>query len=304
VSEAWVTWQNRQFLYDSGANDRYYTLERARGRVTFGDGNFGKIPPLGAAIRAKQYRTGGGLVGNLDSRTITQVLSAIPGVEAVFNPKPSEGGADAETLENLSLRGPQTLRHRGQAIAIQDYETMAKEASPSVAVARAIPTTDASDRYRPGWVTLVIIPHSEAPRPIPSFGLREQVRKYIEARAAADLVAAQHIQVIAPDYLPVDVEVTIVPIDAAEAGAVETRVRSALNRFLHPLRGSPEGRGWQPGRDVFLSDVAAVIERVEGVDYAKELSLLLGGVLQAEQISIAANRTVVAGEIRIRLELN
>jgi uncharacterized phage protein gp47/JayE len=304
VSEAWVTWQNRQFLYDSGANDRHYTLERARGRITFGDGIFGKIPPLGAAIRAKQYRTGGGLVGNLNSRTITQVLSAIPGVEAVFNPKPSEGGADAETLENLSLRGPQTLSHRGRAITIQDYETMAKEASPSVAVARAIPTTDANGRYRPGWVTLVIIPHSEAPRPIPSFGLREQVQKYIEARAAADLVAAGHIQVIAPDYLPVDVEVTIVPIDAAEAGAVEARVRSALNRFLHPLHGSPEGRGWQPGRDVFLSDVAAAIERVEGVDYAKELSLLVEGVLQSEQISIAANRTVVAGEIRIRLELN
>jgi uncharacterized phage protein gp47/JayE len=304
VIEAWVTWQNRQFLYDSGANDRHYTLERARGRVTFGDGISGKIPPLGAAVRAQQYRTGGGLVGNLNSRTITQVLSDIPGIEAVFNPKPSEGGADAETLENLSWRGPQTLSHRGRAIAVRDYETMAREASPSVAVVRAIPTTDASGRHRPGWVTLVIIPHSEAPRPMPSFGLREQVRKYIEARAAADLVAAQHIQVIAPDYLPVDVEVTIVPIDAAEAGAVEARVRSALNRFLHPLRGGSEGHGWQPGRDVFLSDIAAAIERVEGVDYAKELSLLLGGVLQAEQISIAANRTVVAGEIRIRLELN
>lgn len=303
VTEAWVIWQPRRFLHDSGPNDRHYLLERARGRLTFGDGDRGKIPPLGAAILAKRYRTGGGLSGNLNSHTITQVLGAVPGLESVFNPLPSEGGADAETLDRLSTRGPQTLRHRGRAITAADYETMAKEASPAVAVARAISTTDANGLSRPGWVTLVIIPYSEAPRPYPSFGMRQQVQKFIEARTAADLAATGHFQVVGPSYLPIDVEVTVVPLDAAEAGAVEQRVREALSQFLNPLRGSPDGHGWTPGRDVFLSDVASVVERVSGVDYAKALALLKAGVLQGDRIAVAPDRIVVAGDIRIRLEL-
>jgi hypothetical protein len=303
VTEAWVTWQPRRFLHDSGPNDRHYLLERARGRLTFGDGDRGKIPPLGAAILAKRYRTGGGLSGNLNSHTITQVLGAVPGLESVFNPLPSEGGADAETLDRLSTRGPQTLRHQGRAITAADYETMAKEASPAVAVARAIPTTDVNGLSRPGWVTLVIIPYSEAPRPYPSFGMRQQVQKFIEARTAADLAASGHFQVVGPSYLPVDVEVTVVPLDATEAGAVEQRVCEALSQFLNPLRGSPDGHGWTPGRDVFLSDVASVVERVSGVDYAKAIALLIEGALQGDRIAIAPDRIVVAGDIRIRLEL-
>ena len=75
----------------------------------------------------------------------------------------------------------------------------------------------------------------------------------------------------------------------------------ALQRFLHPLRGGPEGRGWEIGRDVFLSDVASVLERVEGVDFVKELSLLLDGNPQGERVSIPDDRIVVAGRLKLKL---
>ncbi len=301
VTEVWVRWESRRHLFLSGPNDRHYVLERARGRLLFGDGERGKIPPLGAAILAKQYRSGGGLAGNVAARSITQMQGAIGGVETVFNPLPAEGGADAETLERFSQRGPQTLRHRGRALSPRDYETMAKEASPAVAVARAIPTTNANGNKRPGWVTVLIIPQSQEPRPQPSFGLREQVRKFIEAHAPADLAAASQIYITGPEYFPIDVEATIVPIDPAEAGVVEGRAREALENFFHPLQGGPEGSGWELGRDVFLSDVAAVLERVDGVDYVKELTLLLNGAPQGESIKVPEDRIVVAGEIRIKL---
>jgi Baseplate J-like protein len=301
VTEVWVRWQGKQHLLFSGPNDRHYAVERARGKLLFGDGELGKIPPLGAAIAARQYRTGGGLSGNVPARAISQVLGPIGGIESAFNPRPAEGGADGEMPESLATRGPQTIRHRGRALAPQDYETMAREANASVAVARAVPCRDPGGRQSPGWVTLVIIPQSAEPRPWPSFGLREEVQKFTGARAAADLAAANHIYVTGPDYLPVDVEATLVPLDPAGAGAVEERTRHALETFLHPLRGGPNGRGWVPGRDVFLSDVASVLERVEGVDYVQELALLLNGALQGERVRVAEDRIVVAGNIRLKL---
>ena len=301
VTEVWVRWQSQKDLFFSGPADRHYIVERARGSLLFGDGDRGKIPPAGAAILARQYRAGGGLAGNVPARAISQVLGPIGGIESTFNPSPAEGGADSETLERYSLRAPQTLRHRGRAIAPRDYETLAREASAAVAFARAIPTRDPSGRPIPGWVTVLIIPQSQEPRPWPSFGLREEVQKFIEARAPADLAAAEHIYVTGPDYQPIDVEATIVPLDPAEAGAVEQSARTALERFLHPIQGGPEGRGWELGRDVFVSDVASVLERVEGVDYVKELALLLNGVLQGERVKVAVDRIVVAGDIRLKL---
>jgi hypothetical protein len=122
------------------------------------------------------------------------------------------------------------------------------------------------------------------------------VRRHLEERAPADIAAANQIYVTGPDYLPIDVAATIAPKEAGEAGAVERRARAALEEFLHPLRGGPERQGWDMGRDVYLSDVAAVIERV------KELELLKDGQLQGDRVDVSDDRVVVAGDIRLNLE--
>jgi hypothetical protein len=175
---------------------------------------------------------------------------------------------------------------------------MAYEASPAVAVARVIPNSD------PGSVSILIIPHGQEPRPQPSFGLRKQIRKFIEARAPADLSMAYQIKVIGPRYFPINVEATLAPIDPAETGMVERRVRESLEEFFHPLRGGPERRGWELGRDVFLSDVAAILERAEGVDYVETLVLSSppSGAVPTEGVEVPDNQVVVAGSIRLKLK--
>ena len=301
VIEAWVRWHEVPTLFFATASERVYAVERIRGRLRFGDGNHGKMPAEGAAILARRYQSGGGLRGNVAGNTITQLLAPVAGVQGVFNPRAAEGGGDAETPEQLLIRGPKTLRHRGRALLPEDYETLARESSTAVAFARAIPTRNADGRKVAGWVTLLIIPQSDERRPWPSFGLREEVRKFIEAHAPADLAAAEQIYVTGPQYLEIDIETTIAPVNPEDAGEIEIAVRAALETFFHPLRGGPEGRGWALGRDVFLSDVASVLERVPGVDYVKELSLLRESVLEDERVSVPDDRIVVAGEIKIKL---
>jgi hypothetical protein len=301
VTEVWVRWRSQPNLLFSAANSRDYIVDRARGRLIFGDGEHGKTPPPGAAVLARQYRAGGGLMGNIRARKLAQVLGPIGGLEEAFNPVPASGGADGETPESLLERGSQTLRRRGRALSLRDFETMACESSASVAFARALPCCDPAGRTVPGWVTVVIFPQSGDARPWPSFGLREQVRTFIGKQAAAALAGGAQISVTGPNYRPVDVEATIAPIDFSEAGAVEQSTRHALETFLHPLRGGPSGRGWEPGRDVYLSDVSAVLEKVAGVDFVKELALLVDGGLQGEHVSIPEGQTVVAGQIRIKL---
>jgi hypothetical protein len=301
VVEAWVCWTEQKHLSFAAANERVYAVDRIQGRLRFGDGEHGKVPPEGAMIMARRYQSGGGLRGNVGVKTITQLLAPAAGVQGVFNPRSAEGGGDAETVEALLTRGPKTLRHRGRALLPEDYETLARESSTAVGFARAIPTHNSYGRKVPGWVTLLIIPESDEPRPWPSFGLREHVRKFIEARAPADLAAAAQIYVTGPQYLEIDIDVTLAPISLDVAGEVEDASREALEKFFHPLHGGPDGHGWPLGRDVFLSDVASVLERVKGVDYVKELALLREGTLEGERIAVPDDRIVVAGDIKIKL---
>jgi predicted phage baseplate assembly protein len=302
VIEAWVVWEARDQLFFSTPGDRHYALDRAIGRLRFGDGATGRVPPAGSAVLVREMTVGGGSKGNVPARAISQLLGVVPGIQAVFNPRAAEGGADGEPPGEVIERAPRTIRHRGRGIGGADYEALAVEASPAVRIVRAIPGRNPAGVIMPGWVTVLIVPYSKDPRPYPSFGLREHIRKYLELHAPADLAALHRIRVTGPVYLPVGVSVTVVPTDPSEAGAVEKSVRDRIERFLHPLFGGPSGTGWDLGRDVYASDVAAVLERTPGVDYIEELALTIDGTPGGESVAVADEEVVAAGPIVLRMD--
>jgi hypothetical protein len=303
VTAAWIQWSEVQNFFESGPGDRVHVLDHALGRLFFGDGDSGMIPPLGASIQATSFLSGGGLAGNVAAATITQLLGAVSGVQGVTNPRAAEGGADGETLEQFQQRAPSSLRNRSRAIVPADYEALAQQASAGVAVARAFPNLDSSGITRPGWITVMIIPQSQDPQPTPSAGLRQDVLNYLLANAPADVAAAQSISVIGPTYLPIDVTATLAPVDPAQAGTVEQDALDALAGFFNPLTGGPNGLGWDVGRGLYTSDVATVLGNVLGVDYVQELALYVNGVLQGDQVQVLSGQIVVAGQFTISLVL-
>jgi hypothetical protein len=300
VREAWVRWRPRPHFYFSSPTDRHYVVERARGRLLFGGPN-GRLPTVGIDnIRAQTYRAGGGLVGNVPRGAIDRLLGGAF-AESVSNPRAASGGANGEVAAAVRDRGPETLRHRWRALSAADYEAMAREASPGIAAVRVLPATAPNRRPAPGWVTVIIVPQSQETRPQPSLELREQVHDYLVARTPGTLEAAQ-VAVIGPTYRPVGAAALVTPRVRGEAGVVAQRVKDALERFLHPLTGGPEGRGWEFGRDVFASDVAALLEAVVGVDYVRQLDLLLDDAPVGPRVEIPPDQIVVAGQLRIEME--
>jgi uncharacterized phage protein gp47/JayE len=302
VAEVWVRWYAQPNLFFSAPDARHYAVDRARGLVFFGDGVNGRTLPLDAAINVRKFQSGGGADGNVAAMTIKQLLGAVAGVQAVFNPRAAEGGADGETLEAFRLRAPAAVRHRGRAVTVGDYEAMVREASSAVSVVKAMPNRNPAGRSLPGWLTLFIIPESQEPRPYPTRGLRDEVLRYLAERAPAGLAASGHIYVTGPAYFAVDVSATIVPVQDSQAGFVEARAREALNKFLHPLHGGTSGEGWDFGRGVYLSDVATVLESVEGLDYAELIQLLVNDEVHGAFAEVPRDQIVVAGTIRLKLK--
>jgi len=300
IVEVWVRWRERPHLGGAGPGDRVYTLERIHGLVRFGDGQHGLVPPAGAPIGVS-FRTGGGLAGNAPATSISEPRAAVPFFGAVTNPRPARGGSDAEPLEAAGLRGAQRLRHRDRALAPADYEWLAVEASPAIARARCLAVTGPSGTGQRGWVTVVIVPHSADRQPQPDDEVVARVRAYLAARAPATL--AGRIRVIGPRYRLISVVAEIVPRRADEASTVEDALRKRLDEFLHPLRGGRDGRGWQVGQGVPLSQIAALIEGTPGVDFARDVSVNVAGAVYRDEVPGEPEALVAPGDHEIRLTL-
>ncbi|HET6521534.1 MAG TPA: putative baseplate assembly protein, partial [Geminicoccaceae bacterium] len=285
----WVRWHSVPAFTGSGPRSRHYLLDHASGRVTFGDGERGMVLPRGTGNVVARYRTGGGPGGNVGRGVIAQIKSPLPGVAGVTNPVAADGGAEVESEAAAVARGPRTLSHRGLAVTAAEVEQLATEvAGTYVARARALANLDRELRFRPGWMTLLIVPAATDPRPLPGAELVRRVRQGLAARTFAGV--RDRLNVVGPGYVRVTVEATVVPVDLDEAAAVRGRAVEALERFLHPLTGGPEGTGWAFGRDVYLSEVCEVLEGVEGLDHVEEVRLLAGQV--QERLVLAAPVTV------------
>jgi len=301
ISEVWVQWIEQPNFYFSGPNDRHYVVDRASGRIVFGNGVNGMLPtPGNSNIVAWFYQAGGGLAGNVAAGAISQLLGGAV-AQGVTNPVAGEGGADTEPTAEVSWRGPQVLRHRGSALSAADYEALALQASPGVAITRCLPATSANLRPAPGWVTLILVPRSLDPQPTPSYELKQEVAAYLAERAPAAIESGR-IDVIPPNYLPVGVSATVAAKQIGDSGLVKMAVINALNQFFHPLYGGPDGHGWPFGRSVYLSDVAKLVEGVDGVDYVRQLELLLDLIPVGNVVTVPPERLIAAGPMAIEME--
>ncbi|HEX9374158.1 MAG TPA: putative baseplate assembly protein, partial [Roseiflexaceae bacterium] len=265
TTEVWVRWHEVPDFYDSDARSRHYTIDRLSGTVRFGDGRQGMAPPQGRAnVRAAFYQTGGGTLGNRPARTITQLKTTVPYVDGVTNLEPASGGAGQESFDALKRRGPRALRHRDRAAAIADFEDLAFQASPDVALVRGRSASGSQDA---GIVTLIVVPRGAGAKPIPSLELLARVQDYIAAR----LTPTVDLAVRGPDWLRVSVTAEVAPVSIEAATDVQTAILAALDAFLHPLTGGIDGAGWAFGRKPYRSDLYALVERVPGVSYVRLL---------------------------------
>ena len=282
--EIWALWDARPDLYDSGPQDRHYTLDALTGAIRFGDGSSGRIPPPGQNNVRITYQTGGGEQGNRDAETIVELKSAVPYIDGVTNHEPTAGGAATEPVDRAAGRGTRALRHRDRAVTAADLEDLATAASPAVARAVAVvptfnpfslwldpqaaPTADhlAVDAGRAG---VVIVPgDADTDRPTPPWPAPRGARV-----PASALPGDPGLWVAGPEWIGVRVEAIVAPVSLAEADEVGARVRAAIERYLHPLSGGPRGQGWVFGRKPHESDLFTVIMAVDGVDDVRELTV-------------------------------
>ncbi len=284
-------WTEVEDFSRSGPDDPHFTLDSVSGEVGFGpnirqpDGRrrqYGRLPAGGSTIRMAAYRWGGGIAGNVGSGTLVVLKSSLPLIDSATNRAAAAGGADPEGLEHAMLRIPRLLKTTSRAVTAEDYEFLAKQASPAVARAHCIQPKAGGDgsAVGPGLVHVYIVPalpegdHRVSPEMLAlSPHVQEAVHAFLDERRL--LTTMLHLS--APDYLLVSIELTVKALPGSAPQAVKQQVEGALYRYLHPLSGGPHGQGWPFGRELFLPEVYALVQRVAEVDYIEEIKLYRQG---------------------------
>jgi predicted phage baseplate assembly protein len=279
-------WREVDDFDASGPEDNHYVLNRVKGEILFGNGINGRIPPRKRIETGEDkviehlmrisYRYGGGKRGNIRAKAAWRLLDTDISLEGhekekVRNLYAATGGKDQEILEKRKLRARRELKVRYRAVTSEDFESVAK-ATPGIRVARA----GVQILPEENKVKVAVVPASFSNRPVPSGGFRRTVCEHLDKHR---LITTQ-VEILEPHYVKVSVTASLKTKSQSSPEEVRKRVEEALNTFLHPLKGGPEGEGWPFGRDVYKSEVYEVIEKVDGVDGVVNLSISKGGEIE------------------------
>jgi hypothetical protein len=261
------TWRRVDDFAASGPDSKHFLIDWASGRIIFGDGLRGAIPPASRSpIVAPSYRHGGGAIGNVGAGTVTQLRTPLPDVKEVTNVRPATGGADEEPLEDAKLRIPnEILKTRNRAVTLADFEDLAGR-TPGAGIARAHARIaeielPGSSSHIARAVRVVVLPSSRAAKPTPSEAVLRRVCAYLDERR----LLTTRLVVAGPQYRDIDLLLDLEALPDADLRTVRDAVETRLAAHLHPLTGGRDGKGAPFGQPVSHAALVREIMTTPGV---------------------------------------
>ncbi len=240
----------------------------------------GLVPSQGSKIKLLEYVTGGGEEGNLMPERSWKKIEDFNG--SIINYLASTGGKGAQTIEETIEDFCRDLKTPYTAVTLQDFEQLAMS-TPGLRISRAKAVPDYKPKAKPndkeleesrGSVTVVIIPYTPLDvLKIPPES-SEEFKKAVCIHLDKHRILGTDIHVISPIYVKAIVNARIVPMDTfRDDSLIREKVLKKLNRFLHPIQGGVDEKGWPIGRGIYLSDIYNLIENIEGVNCVLRLSI-------------------------------
>jgi hypothetical protein len=183
-------------------------------------------------------------------------LSLINGVEwKQAHPNPLDEAMLNEEIRKAVL----SLRRSDRAVTCEDFEALALAADSRIRRVCCVPrrNLEAGADDSPGHVSVIVLPADQE--------LIQNVEDYLEPRR---LLTTQ-VHIVAPRYLQIGVQITLVLKSDAQEDVVRNQAVNELQTFFSPYHGG-DGKGWQFGRDVYVSEIYELLDKLPGVDYVKK----------------------------------
>lgn len=258
---------------------KHYVIDSLSGELRFGpavhqpNGKiklYGAIPARNATLRFVQYRTGGGIDGNVQPNKINTLKTALPYVDRVLNLNGTVNGCNAETVEDAIVRAPQLLRSQQRAVTESDFEFLAREALPGeVGRVRCLQPKPIEDgRVQDNRVYVMVIPDIRDPRRrlfTTDLDLRQEIIDRIKSYLDARRLLTVHLDVREPTYHGIAINAKLGIQRGHDATQIEKIALDRLYSFINPVIGGYAGTGWEFGRPITRADIFYSLHGIEGV---------------------------------------
>lgn len=281
-----VRWKQVPSLAQGNAEDRIYELDSHTGRIRFGDGKAGRVPPVGFENILVHSAYGGGSRGNQPEGAVNDFLVAVPRIAELRNITPMGGGTDRMDTERLERLGNRRIRHRGRAVGVRDYEEMILENFGQIAHVKCFSGMDENGKPHSGHLCVVVMGDGLDVERLEQ-SLCNKVYQFLEQRCDCTMVAANRLHVRSAVETTVNVELRVSLRDLDQAVQTQQEIQNVLADLID--------RRWREreiGQQIRLDELygavktvanVAVIERitVEGVWYEdgrKRVSPIEAGV--------------------------
>ena len=260
--EFWAQVKPTDFRSTTDTVYQMTTYVSGNSAIVFGDGTFGAVIPVEAAI-AVVYRVGGGVTGNIGLNTINTTITGL--VTSLSNPVPVAitnatstgiGGQDAETLEQARLNIPFYTRTNDRAVTLTDYQSLASQfndpLSGSVAFARAAVRSENS--FLEGNIVVIYAWTTGTGGGLVNLTpqLKLSLQDYLQTKA----VGTDLVEIFDGINQPVPIALRFEVTTGFIIADVQQNVISAITAFINSL---------VPGQALLFSDLMLTLEGVFGL---------------------------------------
>jgi len=265
-----VPYQRVEYLIDYNNYDPVFTIYTdAEGisYITFGDSVSGRIPPISSQIYVT-YRVGGGIIGNVASNTLKNIIKfpsgSIPAGLSVNNQDISiagdgaaTGGADAETTDSIRINAPKSIRSLNRAVSLTDYASLAVQVS---GVSKAIAASNVFNS-----VVLYMVPYGDPGVQVDGVTPSTVFNTYsseVTTFLAEKIPTTTTVTIQPPSYVPVNLIVNVTVLPTYKQSLVTTAVNAIIAELLLIDNVTFNDR-------ISLQDLMTAIGSVNGVAYCQ-----------------------------------
>ena len=276
---------------DYGFDDQVFIFNGLTGKIEFGDGKHGKIPPLGAKIVVNNYEITQGSNGNVAKDKISILKDSINYVDSVSNISMAKNGHNGDTVDDLKRNAPNMLNTMNRAVTIEDYEHLALSYSPYIKKAKCI-LKDSK------VVVLIMSENILRDKGFINVNFINSLEKFLSSVSIVTVVP----RVESVNIVNVKIKLKLKYTDDTNVptrSKIESELLEKLKTYLNPFNGL-KGDGYEIGRVLLKSDIVRIINNYEVSLLVSELEFIKNGVeIEDPKVTLAYNEIIDLKDVMI-----
>jgi hypothetical protein len=253
----WVRWEQGE----AHLPGRFCGLDLGAGRVTISRHALAAYPPrFGEPGVRVIYQAYHGSVANVDAGKIDMLYEAIHGISSVNNPVPAYGGRDAPTNEDKVQFTAALLRTRDRAVTNRDFYDVISTQCGGVRRVKCVGGVGPGGEVLPNTVCVAVLleEYESGAHIFPA--MRNRLEKALLEKGAI-VPMGRELIVCQPRFVPFNVRLWLECDRMESAYDLQKNCIDSITRFIDPLAGAFDGRGFVigdlPGRTQLVAYLKA-----------------------------------------------